>query len=67
MPEYVFDVKFFAAVRVSARSRRAARRLIETLSGRTASLGTWPDGTDVSAVVEIDGEADLLDEDERSA
>jgi hypothetical protein len=67
MPEYVLDVKLFAVVRVSARSRRDARRLIETLSGRTASLGTWPNGTDVSAILEIDGEADPLDEDDRSA
>jgi hypothetical protein len=60
MPEFVFDVKFFAAVQVSARSEREARRLIETLSGQTASLGTLPDGTAVEATVEVDGESDRL-------
>ncbi len=67
--EYLFDVKLFAAIRVTATTEKEARaKLIAAIDCNTANLGAWPDGApiicevsldnpDEDTLVEIDGEA----------
>lgn len=69
MKEFAFDLTLSATVRVNAKSKREAIKLInEYLGYAEANLGAWPNGDpieatvcyhsdDVPELVEIDGEA----------
>lgn len=67
--EYLFDVKLFASIRVTAATEAQARaKLIAAIDCNTANFGAWPDGNpitcevsldnpDEDTLIEIDGEA----------
>lgn len=63
MPEYLFDVKLFASIRVTADDEAAARKLIDDSLGdaESANLGSWPDGSPIVAEFSVDGEHDLVE------
>lgn len=62
MPKYLFDVKVFAAIRVTAVSESEARENIRTkIDGATANLGCWDTGEPILAEVSIDGDLDLIE------
>lgn len=63
MKQYLFDVKLFAAVRVTANSEVEARQMLHTtLDYAEANLGCWPDGKPILCEVSVDGYADLIEE-----
>lgn len=68
MKEYLFDVKFFASIRVDAKSEEEAREILrDCLICADANLGEWPNGDPICVqlhmdegaqpLIEIDGEA----------
>lgn len=62
MPEFLFDVKLFASVRVQAETEAEGRRLLaETLDCATINAGSWPNGEPIVAEASADGAADLLE------
>jgi hypothetical protein len=62
MPEYLFDVKLFAAIRVNAENETDARQMLcEALDCASANFGAWPNGDPILAEASQDGEADLME------
>ena len=62
--EYLFDVKLFAALRISAKSKHEARRLLgELLVCTTIHCGALPDGSPLTGEASVDGELELLEVD----
>lgn len=51
--EYLFDVKLFASIRVSAPSEAVARAMIEAIDASTANLGAWPNGDPIVCEVSV--------------
>lgn len=68
MHEYLFDVKLFAAVRVTAENEKEARMMLrQAFDCATCNAGAWPNGDpivfeasqdnpDEDTLTEIDGE-----------
>ena len=68
MHEYLFDVKFFAAIRVRADSETEARAMLRAeLDCCTANFGPWGSGPDEGGLIlgeaSQDGDADLVEVD----
>lgn len=65
MPEYAFDLRLFAAVRVTAATEDEARRLLrDHLTTASCNFGAWPDGTPITGEASLDdGEPDLYEVD----
>lgn len=62
--EFLFDVKLFAAIRVTAASEAEARqKLAGALDCADTNFGAWPDGTPILAEASMDGDADLQEVD----
>ncbi len=53
MHAYLFDVKIFASVRVTAPDEDTARGLIEAINADTAMLGSWPNGDPVVCEITV--------------
>jgi hypothetical protein len=65
MTDYTFDVKLFATIHVVATDEQTARRMLkEHVDGNEANFGAWPTGAPILGQVGIDGEADLVPEEE---
>jgi hypothetical protein len=63
--EYSYDCKLFATIRVQGDSEPEARQaLLDALDCASANLGAWPNGDPILCEASIDGEPDLLDEEE---
>ena len=68
MADYLFDVKLFAAIRVTAESESEARENVRmNIDGATANLGCWDTGEPILAEVSIDGEIELIEIDGEAA
>ena len=64
MPEYLFDVKLFAAVRVQASDEGEARKMLDdALNCASCNAGSWPNGDPILFEASADGEADLSEVD----
>lgn len=62
--EYLFDVKLFAAVRVTAENAEEARAMIrDQLECADTNFGTWDNGDPICAEASLDGELDLVEVD----
>jgi hypothetical protein len=62
--EYLFDVKLFAALRISASNERAARRILkEVLDCATINCGALPDGSPLVGEASADGHPELVEVD----
>lgn len=60
--EYAFDCKFFAALRIKAKSREEAEAIIRnTLDGASCNAGCWPNGDPVLFEASVDGSLDLFE------
>jgi len=60
--EYLFDVKLFAALRITASNEQDARRiLVSVLDCATINCGALPDGSPLVGEATVDGEFDLVD------
>lgn len=56
MPNFLFDVKLFASIRVPAATAAEARaKLIAALDAADANLGSWPDGDPIFGECSIAG------------
>lgn len=55
MHEYLFDVKLFAAIRVTADTEAEARQMMrDCIDCATANLGAWPNGDPIICEVSLD-------------
>lgn len=55
LKEYVFDVKFYAQIRVRAASEDTARQMVrDRVYSADADFGTWENGDKILAEVVID-------------
>lgn len=65
---FLFDVKFFASIRVTGKDRVSAEAILrEKLNGAEVNFGSWGDGTSIVATVDIEGAVDLLEVDMTAA
>jgi len=65
---FLFDVKFFASIRVTGKDRVSAEAILrEKLNGAEVNFGSWGDGTSIVATVDIEGAVDLLEVDTTAA
>lgn len=63
MNNFLFDVKIFAAIRVTARNEHEARAILAgVLNCADANFGSFPDGSPVLGEASMDGEPELVDE-----
>lgn len=53
MHAYLFDVKIFASIRVTAPDEDKARALIEAIDADTAILGSWPNGNPIVCEISV--------------
>lgn len=68
MPEFAFDVKLMAAIRVIAPDEKAARaKLAAHLDSACSNFGAWEDSGDpITGEASMDGDADLYEIDGES-
>lgn len=65
MTEFLFDIQLFASIRVKAESEAEARAMLRAeLACADCNLGAWPDGSPILCEASIDGEAELVTEEE---
>ncbi len=67
MPAYLFDIKLYAAIRVTAPTEDDARAMLDQhLDAADCNAGTWPDGTPITFEASADRENsyDLIEDDE---
>lgn len=68
MHEYLFDVKLFAAIRVTASSpAEAIAKLRNGIDCSTGNFGCFANGDPITGEVSIDGEPDLIEIDGEAA
>ena len=64
MPNYLFDVKMFASIRLDAPDEQTARQwLQECLNCATGNLGALPNSEPIVCEISLDGELDLVEVD----
>jgi len=62
--EFLFDVKLFASIRLKARNRKEAEKVLrDALDCASCNAGAWPDGNPIVFEASIDGELDLVEVD----
>lgn len=68
MHEYLFDVKLFAAIRVTASGlAEAIAKLRNGIDCSTGNFGSFANGDPITGEVSIDGEPDLIEIDGEAA
>lgn len=53
MPEFLFDVRLNASIRVTAPTEAEALAMLERIDANTANLGAWPNGDPILCEVSI--------------
>ena len=62
MKEFMFDVKLWTSLRVSADTPTDARKILRSaINGAQVNFGVWPDGSPIIAEVSTEGTLDIVE------